>query len=197
MVCIKPLILKAKDEPIYKAAYKRLLYNPETFNYLLQQQATAPDGFQNLGITLGNPDAENTIIKVCNPYCGPCAKAHPVLDKIIHNNKNVKLKLIFTASNDKDDKRGIAARHLLAINEKHDVHQTQQALDDWYLADKKDYEVFASKYPINGEVKQQEMQIDEMKKWCNEAEITHTPTIFINGKRLPESYSVNELKYIL
>lgn len=64
---LKPLILKAKDEPVYKAAYKRLLYNPETFNHLLQQQATAPDGYENIGITVGNPAAENTIIKVCNP----------------------------------------------------------------------------------------------------------------------------------
>jgi uncharacterized membrane protein len=194
---LKPLVLKAKDEPVYKTAYKRLLYNPETFNHLLQQQATAPDGYQNLGIEIGNPEAENIIIKVCNPYCGPCAKAHPVLDEIIQNNKNVKLKLIFTASNGKDDKRGIAARHLLAINEKQNAHQTQQALDDWYLAPKKDYEVFAAKYPINGEMKQQEKQIEEMSKWCKEAEITHTPTLFLNGKRLPDKYKIEELKYIL
>jgi uncharacterized membrane protein len=194
---IKPLILKAKEEPVYKAAYKRLLYNPETFNHLLQQQATAPDGYENIGIEIGNPDAENMIIKVCNPYCGPCAKAHPVLDEIIHLNKNVKLKLIFTASNDKDDKRGIAARHLLAIYEKQDTLLAQQALDDWYLADKKDYDAFAKKYPMNGEIKKQEVEIDKMNAWCNEAQITHTPTIFINGRRLPEKYNIEELKYIL
>ena len=166
---LKPFILKAKEEPVYKAAYKRLLYNPETFNHLLQQQATAPDGYQNMGIEIGNPEAENTIIKVCNPYCRPCAKAHRLLDEIIHNNKNVKLKLIFTASNDIDDKRGIAARHLLAISEKHDAFQTQKALDDWYLAERKDYDVFAAKYPLNGEIKEQEKRIDEMKEnWTNE-----------------------------
>ena len=134
---------------------------------------------------------------MCNPYCGPCAKAHPVLDEIIHKNKNVKLKLIFTASNDKDDKRGIAAKHLLTINEKHNALKTQQSLDEWYLADDKDYEVFASKYPMNGELKQQEKQIDEMKDWCKEAEITFTPTIFINGHRLPEKYNIEELQFIL
>ena len=194
---IKPVILKAKSEPIYKAAYKRLLYNPDTFNHLLQQQATAPNGYQTIGITVGNPDAENTIIKVCNPYCGPCAKAHPVLDEIIQSNKNVNLKLIFTASNDANDKRGIAARHLLAIHEKNNALQIQQALDDWYLSDKKDYERFAAKYPLKGEIKQQENHIDEMSKWCKEAEITHTPTIFINGWRLPEKYNIEELQYIL
>jgi len=193
---LKPLILKAKDKNVYKAAYKRLLYNHETFNYLLQQQATAPDGYQNIGITIGNPAAENTIIKVCNPYCGPCAKAHPVLEEIIHKNKNVKLKLIFAASNDKDDERGIVARHLLEINEKQNSALTK-ALDDWYLPNKKDYSAFAAKYPMNGEILKQEKQIELMREWCKEAEITHTPTLFINGRRLPEKYKIEELQYVL
>ncbi|MEP6927226.1 MAG: vitamin K epoxide reductase family protein [Ginsengibacter sp.] len=194
---LKPLILKAKNESVYNAAYKRLLYNPETFNHLLQQQQPAPDGYQNIGITIGNPDAANTIIKVCNPYCWPCAKVHPVLDEIIHNNKNVKLKLIFTASNDANDIRGIIAKHLLDINAMKNPLQTQQALDDWYLTDKKDYELFAAKYPLNSQLKKQEKQIDEMKDWCREANIRATPTLFVNGRKLPESYSVKELKYIL
>ncbi len=194
---IKPILLKAKNEPVYKAAYKRLLYNPETFNNLLQQQQTAPAGYENLGITIGNPNAINTIIKVCNPYCGPCAKAHAAIDEILRDNKNVKLKLIFTASNDANDKRGIAAKHLLAINAKQNTQQTEQALDDWYLADKKDYNAFAGKYPMNGELKEQEAQIELMRNWCNDANITHTPTLFINGKQLPETYTIDELKYIL
>ena len=193
---LKPLILKARDEPAYKFAYRRLLYNPQTFDYLLQQQPLAPGGYQNIGIELGNPNAENTIIKVCNPYCGPCAKAHPLLDEIVHHNKNVKLKLIFTASNDRDDKRGIAARHLLAIYKKN-IGKTGLALNEWYLAEKKDYEEFAKKYPMNGELKQQEGEIEKMKEWCKEAEISFTPTIFINGRRLPHKYKIDELKYIL
>jgi hypothetical protein len=36
-----------------------------------------------------------------------------------------------------------------------------------------------------------------MKEWCEEAEISFTPTIFINGRRLPEKYRIEELKYIL
>lgn len=193
---LKPLILKAKDEPLYKASYKRLLYNPETFNHLLQQQAVAPGGYENIGIEIGNPKAENTIIKVCNPYCGPCAKAHPILDEIVRRNNNIKLKLIFNATNDKDDKRGIAARHLLAVYKKY-VHKTESALSEWYLAEKKDYEEFAKKYPMNGELKKQEDEIEKMKEWCIQAEITFTPTIFINGYRLPGNYKIDELKFIL
>jgi uncharacterized membrane protein len=193
----KPLLLRAKDESVYKAAYKRLLYNPDNFNSLLQQQPTAPDGYQHIGIEIGNPNAETTIIKVCNPYCGPCAKAHPVLEDIIHRNNNIKLKVIFTATNEPNDKRGIAAKHLLAIAAKQNPAQTAQALGDWYLAEKKDYDVFANKYPLNGELKQQERHIEMMKTWCDEAGITHTPTIFINSYKMPDAYSIEELKYIL
>ena len=64
------------------------------------------------------------------------------------------------------------------------------------MADKKDYEVFAGKYPMNGELKEQENKLDAMKQWCDDAEITGTPTIFINGRRLPDTYSIDELKNI-
>jgi len=193
---LKPILLAAKAAPGYNAAYKRLLYNPETFDSLLQQQAVAPDGWQQLGIDIGNPNAANTIIKVCNPYCGPCASAHPVLEEIIKHNKDVKVKVIFTATNNEDDMTAKPVKHLLTIAAKKNLQLTEQALDDWYMADKKDYDVFAAKYPLNGELELQGNKLDLMKHWCIEAEITGTPTIFINGRRLPETYSINELKNI-
>ena len=36
-----------------------------------------------------------------------------------------------------------------------------------------------------------------MKACCKEAEITGTPTFFNKGKRLSETYKIDELKYIL
>lgn len=50
---------------------------------------------------------------------------------------------------------------------------------------------------MNEELKKQEEEIDKMRAWCDEAEITFTPTIYVNGYRLPEKYKVEELKYIL
>jgi uncharacterized membrane protein/glutaredoxin len=193
---LKPLFLAAKNAPLFENAYKRLLYNPDTFNALLQQQPTAPDGWQQLGIDIGNPNAANTVIKICNPYCGPCAKAHLVLEEIIRHNKNVKVKVIFTATNNENDRASKPIKHLLAIAAKGNLQLSEKALDDWYMADKKDYELFAAKYLMNGELKLQEAKLESMSKWCENAEIRATPTIFINGKRLPETYSINELKNI-
>ncbi|HYC27531.1 MAG TPA: vitamin K epoxide reductase family protein, partial [Chitinophagaceae bacterium] len=194
---IKPVILAAKDEPVYRAAYKRLLHNPDILNFQLQQQPEAPEGYETLGITLGNPFASNTIIKVCNPYCNPCAEAHTILEEIIDHNNDVKVKLIFAASNQQTDPRGPAARHLLAIAARGNVPETAAALHEWYGADKKDYGAFASRHPADdNELKAQEGKIDAMREWCGRAGITGTPTIFVNGRKMPDTYKIQELNKI-
>lgn len=194
---LKPIILKAKGEPVYKAAYKRLLYNPETFNHLLQQQATAPDGYQDIGITVGNPAAQNTIIKVCNPYCGPCGAAHPEIEHLIDKNKNLKVKIIFFTPFYNNDKRTYPAKHMIAIYHKENDMQTRQALNDWYLKSTKDYEKFAAKYPITEKFLKEEKEIVRMTEWCKEAKIHFTPTFFYNGKQLPKMFNIKDLKYFL
>lgn len=194
---IKPLIKRANNANFYESAYKRLQYNPEVFNGLLQHQPKAPDGWQQIGITIGNPAARNTIIKACNPYCRPCAKAHPHLEEIIKNSDKVKLKIIFTTKNDAHNRSTIVAKHLLRIAAEGDPLQIQRALDDWYLADKKDYEAFAEKYPLAPIEDTTGTHVEAMHKWCEDAEITFTPTIFVNGHRLPEGYGVEDLRNIL
>ncbi len=73
----------------------------------------------------------------------------------------------------------------------------KQSLDDWYLADTKDYDQFAAKYPMNGELVKQADKIDAMEKWCKATEIAFTPTIFINGYQLPDAYTIEDLQYFL
>jgi ABC-type bacteriocin/lantibiotic exporter with double-glycine peptidase domain len=60
-----------------------------------------------------------------------------------------------------------------------------------------DYDVFASRYPMNGELAKQESQLKAMQDWAEKEHITHTPTIFINGYELPSAYAVEDLKYVL
>jgi hypothetical protein len=211
-----PLIVVSLLLPAYQAAreskhnkieLQRLKHNPLIFESLLVKQKTLTESPDGLGILLGNPDATCKIIKVCNPYCGPCANAHQPMEDLLHNNADVQIQIIFTVTNKEEDTRTPPVRHLLAIDEKRDKTLTQQALDDWYLAEQKDYETFASKYPMNGELKKQDGKIEAMRKWCDKTGISFTPTFFVSipsgsdrvGSfyQLPEMYSVNDLKYFL
>lgn len=191
---LKSIFQKAKDSDEYHNAFKRLLYNPEIFNQLLRTQKKISEGWENIGITLGNKDAENTIIKVCNPYCGPCARAHPKLEELIKQNSDFKLKIIFNNTNHVNDIGNKPIRHLLSIASQNNLIHTQKAVDDWYNAPKRDYDLFAAKYPKDeSELQQHNDKIDEMRNWCINTGITFTPTIFINGNQLPDNYSIDEL----
>ncbi len=194
---IKPFLLQAKQGEEYKNRFFRLKKDSRIFEALLAKQKRITVSADGLGITIGNPNATNTIVKVCNPYCGPCAKAHPAIHELIDTNENVKVQILFTATADESDIRNKPVKHLLAIDEQKDAALTDKALDDWYMASKKDYDAFAAKYPMNGELKQQDKKVEAMNNWCTEVKIEYTPTFFVNGYQLPENYNVDELKYFL
>ena len=104
--------------------------------------------------------------------------------------------MIFTATGDDEDRRTAPAAHMLAVAANNDEAQTRKALNDWYNAEEKNYEQFAAKYPMNGELKLQKATLKMMNEWCNEVGIAHTPTFFVNGHRLPTQYEIEDLKFI-
>lgn len=195
---VKPLLKRLQVAKYEKRSYSMLKFNDDVFWSLLKNQPSIVNhSTSELGITIGNPKAKHTIIKVCNPYCGPCSTAHPEIEKIIEHNSDVKARIIFTATNQENDRGTKPVKHLLAISEKGDENLTKTALDDWYLAKEKNYDVFANKYPMNGELDKQTDKINQMKDWCEKVKIEYTPTIFIDGFLLPKGYQIKDINYFL
>lgn len=182
-----------------KKEIQRLKHNGQIFESLLlrQKQLTADTDTNGIGITLGNPQGKYKVVKVCNPYCGPCALAHALIDEMLNSNPEIQLQIIFTVTTNPDDRGAPVVRHLLAVHRQGNEAVTKKALDDWYLPEEKDYAQFAAKYPLNGELKMQDEQIAAMSDWCDRTEIRFTPTFFVNGYQLPPIYNVNDLKYFL
>ncbi len=92
---VKPYILRLQEAKNTKREYLRIKFNQQVFETLLQKQKQITIPADGLGIQLGNPAAKNTIIKVCNPYCGPCAKTHPKIDALLEEIPNLKAQIIF------------------------------------------------------------------------------------------------------
>jgi thiol-disulfide isomerase/thioredoxin len=193
----KPYFKKLQEAKNTHHEYLRIKFNSEIFDTLLKKQKQVSVDTDGLGIVLGNPQATNTIVKVCNPYCGPCSAAHPKIEKLLEEVPNLSAKIIFTAPNDKTHTAYQPVSHLLAIAEKNNPALIKQALDDWYLQETKSYTGFAAKYPMNGELERQGKKIEAMDNWCIKNSIQATPTIFINGYKLPDAYSIEDLRYFL
>lgn len=193
----KKVYLNAQNGVGYKKELAKLKYNKEIFNALLSKQKQIATSAESLGIMLGNPTASNTIIKVCNPYCGPCAKAHTVIDEILESNDDVKVQIIFMANDDDQDKRVKPVRHLMALYQRNNEALIKEALDEWYGSKNKDYDSFALKYAMSDELQMQGDKIKAMDNWTKRTGISFTPTFFVNGYQLPGIYKVEDLKHLL
>ena len=192
---LKPYFLAKKELQKNKSKLVRFLSNTEIFDQLLSSSRKFSNNPEGLGILMKGQSPKFHVLKVCNPYCGPCARTHPVLEEL-YETGNIDLQIIFVPGGG-DELKLNTVRHIMAIASKDNPDMTKKALDDWYLAEKKDYAAFATKYPMNGELKAQEANIQSMLSWSEVENITHTPTIFINGHELPKAYTVEDLKYIL
>ncbi|WP_208874432.1 cysteine peptidase family C39 domain-containing protein, partial [Polaribacter reichenbachii] len=193
---IKPLLEQEKETNLHKRALKKIKNNPNVLEGLLLKSKKIETPTKGLGISITNKTAKYNVVKVCNPYCGPCAKAHPILEDLVHKGI-INLQVLFTAKADEKDKKFKPVAHFLEIDEQGNKTKTQQALDDWYSANKKEYDLFANKHPIKTELIKQKEKIKAMNSWCTIENITATPTIFINGNQLPKEYKIEDLTEVL
>jgi uncharacterized membrane protein len=194
-VTIKPLLtsrLQSGWEHEELVAVKR---NPAIFRTLLIQQSQAPPISDDLyPIVFGNSDAECKITIVTDPYCSSCSKAHKDLEQLVLHNQNVNVTNIFsTVSNSSPATKVVM--HVLALAKQGTL--AIEALTDWYNQKNKDYDTWAKRYPTETPLSDQVAMCQVHRKWCHDADIMETPTIYIDGYKIPETYKLESLSWIL
>ncbi len=193
---LKPFFADASQIKSLKRQLKKFKYNSELFNQALKNQPRYAIGKELMPIRMGNPDAETIITMVSNPFCGPCAKAHQTIDEWLKFRDDIQLKVIFTTADDENDPRTKVSRHLSALSTHENTKMVENAMNDWYNSSNKNYDDWAKRYPVvmNQDVA---MVTQNQKSWCDMAEITSTPTILVNGYKLPDPYRLEDIKHLL
>jgi hypothetical protein len=145
---------------------------------------------------IGKPDAPVKLTVAINLYCGPCKneleKAKDLL-AIYPGKVNLTLRLL--KSGDKGESSGRLLKTWLGTLKQRNngLPDGQSLMDAWYEV--MDKETFASFHPINGQ--QPEAEVDRYMQahynWVKKADITKTPTTFMNGYELPAAYRVKDL----
>lgn len=193
---LKPFFTKAAQINSLKGQLKKFKYNTELFQQALKNQPryAVPDDL--MPIVLGNPNGETIITMVSNPFCEPCAKAHENLCNWLKSRNDIKLKIIFTTADREDDEKTKVSRHASELSKLNDIDLLDSALNDWYNQSVKKYEIWAKKYPISLE-RDTKLVTEKQKEWCVLTEIKVTPTILINGYKIPAPYQLDDIKYLL
>lgn len=195
-VILKPLLLKLQQLQPLKQQLRKFKYNADLFNKMLKAQAKYAQPDESWSIVLGDRQASNVITMVSNPYCPPCAKTHQLLEELLEQLPSLQARIVFTANNSENDIKTPISRHLVALSEVSDKGMVKHALNDWYGQKQKNYQSWAKAYPVtlNGIEYQ---KIEKQNEWCRLAEVMATPTLLLNGYKLPDLYQLTDLKYIL
>ncbi len=194
-VFIKPYLLLSKQITPLKNQLRTFKYNSELFQKLLNEGVKYSLPAEEHSLVVGNREAENIITMVSNPFCQPCAKAHKGLEWL-NERSDVKLQVIFSTANDENDPKTQVATHLLSLQQNRDDKSLKKALDDWYDQKQKNYDAWAKEHPLAEKTNSSEaLQVNQA--WCKMTEIKGTPTLFINGRKLPQNYQPEDLKYFI
>ncbi len=186
--------------PSIERNLNKFVKSERVFRVLLEQEPPVDIGNFTTELQSGSPDASVELTIVSNPFCGPCSYAHTVVDDLLErfgDKINVRFRFTVTPS-DAASKTTRMVRHLITHAQNGSEQNTRSLLASWFSENgKANIDQWIAQNPVT-EVSNLE-KIDSILKnhadWCKRVNIKATPTIFINGKKVPEEFSVSDLRF--
>jgi protein-disulfide isomerase len=172
--------------------YFRLKHNPAVFDLLQAHEKTAE--VNTASPVVLNPDGDKAVITlVSSPNCTPCGEAHALVEKTARLHPQVRFNIVFVTSTDEADSTHQPVKHLLAIAKHQGNEPFMKAMHYWYETAGKEYKVFDQAFPYQPSQNGVEQRMEKMEQWVLQNNITATPTYFVNGKKLPDNYGIEDI----
>ena len=166
--------------------------NEQVFVALLGQQPRYEVSYDYSHILWGDPKAKLLLTVLTNPHCNPCAKMHSRIGKLLKMNKNVQVQYVFSSFSSGLE---ISARYLIAVYQQKNREECERIYAEWFEYGKFNKESFFEKYIVDTENKAVTDEFNRHETWKKMAQLHATPTLLVNGYKLPESYRLEDLKY--
>ena len=194
---IKQLIKTNSKNKQELASFKKWKTDASLFMAQWEKEPTCDNTIWENDLLIGNIDAPIRITVACNPYCGPCAKAHEQLDELVEkypDKVSVQVRLLCDNAN-MDSKITKAVKAILQQAEVIKNNNEMQAmLANWF--EWMDYEKWTAKWNVNNDIDVANILIKH-EVWNKETAITHTPTLFLNGRMIPGRYNTKNIEKII
>lgn len=165
------------------------------FNTLLGNQEQT-DIRAGAPLILGSPDARYEITIVSNPFCQPCMLAHQQIKNLMEQCPGkLRLSIIFISSGSEQDKKDLVIHKLIKEYLNHGPQQFGALLDSWYDPRRKSVERWLEKQaPADQDTPGLDHIIAAQMAFCVTNNISHTPTLYINGYKAIPEYDLSDLK---
>ncbi len=171
-------------------SYRALLCRKETLSLILNNQPFIKVTSEDSCILLGNPTASRCITIISNPLCKPCATAHKYLEWLLLDNNDIQIRYIFATKN---APMYLASQYLVGAFIRHGT----APINDWFKMDAADRKQLLGLIKKREDDTVTEQELLRHKAFINRNNILWTPTILINGHRIPSAYSIEDLAFAL
>ena len=202
VIYITPLVIINKLIPVLAERNKAeqivqemnsIKANEAVFETLLKQQPRFPVTREVSGILLGNTDAPMLVTILTNPHCNPCAKMHERVSELLKYTEHICVQYVFTAFRKELE---VSNRFLIAAYLQKDKEERERIYTEWFEKGKYKKETFFLENKINWSEGEIEKEFERHESWKKLTRQRSTPTVLVNGYKLPDNYQIEDLKNI-
>lgn len=185
--------VKVNELSQYILAYNSLKNHPDVFRTLLNKDSKSQINFCDSQIIFGNKMASTVVTVFSNPHCKPCSLMHKRLTKILDKYSNdICVQYVFSSFGEQwNDSSKFLIRSYLYNK----IETAREIFNEWFDHGMDFPKEMMKKYSYSDN---EAAESDEFQKHitCIQSNnISETPTIFINGNRLPDIYSIEDVIY--
>ena len=168
--------------------------NEKVFVILLEEQPRYYASQEHSQVMLGSPAAKLFVTVLTNPHCNPCADMHMRIRELLKLHKPIQVQYIFSSFSSELE---ISARYLIAVYLQKSVEEREHIYSEWFKKGKFNKEVFFEKYPADVNSIAVTEEFNRHQAWIQVSQLRATPTLLVNGYKLPDSYKIEDMKYFI
>ena len=189
---LAPLITNKKRLVEITQEMNSIKANEKVFVTLLQEQPRYEVSTDYSHILLGAASANLLITVLTNPHCNPCANMHKRIEKLLKKQPNIQMQYIFSSFSRELE---ISARYLIAVYLQKSAKEREHIYSEWFAKGKLNKEAFFEIYPVDMDDADVSSEFIRHQSWLKVSQLRTTPTILVNGYKLPDNYKIENMKY--
>lgn len=166
--------------------------NEEIFLALLKKQAHYDIDKMTSNIIFGNPYGNILVSVFTNPHCNPCAEMHNRIEELLKQTNQLCIQYIFSSF---DESLDSSNRFLIAVYLNNSQEKAKEIYSEWFSKGKYAKENFFQMHKTN--ILEEKIEIEFLKhdNWVKKSGLRATPTIFVEGYKLPDNYKIEDLRF--
>lgn len=167
--------------------------NESVFEALIKQQSFHPVTTNDSQIIFGNPDALVKLTILTNPHCEPCAMMHKRIDSLLEKvGDKLCIQYVFSSFNEK-----LYPSNLFLIAVYHEKERTEclKIYREWFAGKKYDLPRYYDEIGVSQNSSAVKEEAGKHDLWRKRNELSSTPTLLINGYKMPDAYRLEDVAY--